>query len=111
MTGRSKRKRIGPAEFALRFPPSLLSRRLDGRLNTPKHDPECEMPPSNSGTVTVEAAIDPAIGQLCGRVGERRAHRWRRAPEPRRAGLRLVVVGAAPLPGRVAGGLARGRDD
>lgn len=54
MTGNS----IGQAEFALRFPLSLLSRRLEGRLNTPHHDPACEVPADNSSTVTVEATVD-----------------------------------------------------
>ena len=56
-------KGMGQARFALYFPPSLLSRKLEGTLHTPKRDLECEIPDSNSGTVTVEASVDPATGK------------------------------------------------
>lgn len=62
--GRDRRrpKRIGEATYAITFPPSLATRNLRGRLHTPTHAPGCDIPPDNSGTVTVEATIDPATG-------------------------------------------------
>ena len=50
-------------KFSLDFPPSLRSRKLNGMLHTPKRDLECEIPDSNSGTVTVEATVDPVTGK------------------------------------------------
>ena len=54
---------IGQAQFWLHFPSSLLSRKLEGTLLTPVLHPDCEVPDTNSGTVTVEASIDPETGK------------------------------------------------
>ena len=40
----------------------MAARNLRGRLHTPTHDTGCDIPPDNSGTVTVEPTIDPATG-------------------------------------------------
>ena len=52
-------KRSGQARFWLYLPERLVGHGLEGMLHTPRHDPGCEIPADNSGTVTVEAFIDP----------------------------------------------------
>ena len=54
----TRAKRVGRASYAIRLPDSLREWRLTGGLNTPSHEPDCEIPADNSGVAT----IDPATG-------------------------------------------------
>ena len=60
-THEGKRNRAISVQAVL--PARLLSRKLEGTLFTPVQRPDCEVPDTNSGTVTVEASIDPETGK------------------------------------------------
>lgn len=54
---RARRTGLGQARVDVILPDRLVGLGLSGTLHTPTHDPECEIPRDNSGTVTVEADV------------------------------------------------------
>lgn len=54
---RARRTGLGQARVEVILPDRLVGLGLSGTLHTPTHDPECEIPRDNSGTVTVEADV------------------------------------------------------
>lgn len=58
MRARGRGQDQGRARAWINIPERLRSEQLRGNIHTPEHDPGCEIPPDNTGTVIVRAAID-----------------------------------------------------